>query len=318
MFRRCNRHENELAGTTYRMTKPTLKDRIEYAAVMVFVHKVRLLPARASLALAGWLGRIAFDVLGFRRQVTLSNLAGHLPDAAAQGKPTRIGRMSYANFGMAIAEFVRLPSVDRAYIDRNIEMEGLEHLDGALAGGKGAVLVTGHLGSWELMGCVLVRLGYPVTFVVGIQRNPLVQDLMNQIRRSSGIDVIELTSPMAIFHTLRANRFVAMLSDQDAGRRGIFVDFLGQPASTPPGVAHLAMLSGAPIIPGFITRLGGLRHRIVIEPPVHADRACSKEAAARQLTQAYTHVIETYVRRYPDHWLWAHRRWKTPPPDTSC
>ena len=299
------------------MRKPTLKDRVEYAAVIMFVYKMRLLPASASVALAGWLGRIAFDVLGFRRRVTLSNLTGHLPGTSASGEAARIGRMAYSNFGKAIAEYARLPSIDEAYIDRNIHLEGLEHLDRALAGGKGAVLVTGHLGSWELMGCVLVRLGYPVTFVVGIQRNPLVQVLMNRIRRSAGINVIELTSPMAVFHALRANLFVAMLSDQDAGRRGIFVDFLGQPASTPPGAAHLALLSGAPIIPGFITRVGGLRQRIVIEPPIHAEPTGDKQAAARRLTEAYTRVIETYVRRYPDHWLWAHRRWKTPPPDPS-
>lgn len=296
------------------MTRPTLQDRIEYAAVIVFVHLMRLLPARVSLRLAGWLGRLAFDVLGFRRSVTVSNLERHLPESGVRAGYTHVGRMSYVHFGMALAEFARLPYVDRAYIEENVTVEGLEHLDSVLAGGKGAVLVTGHFGSWELMGCVLVRLGYPVTFVVGIQRNPLVQDLMNRIRRASGIDVIELTSTLTIMRRLKANRFVAFLSDQDAGHRGVFVEFLGQAASTPPGAAHLAMLSGAAIVPGFITRVDGLKQQIVIEAPIYPDPASRGSAGAVALTQAYTSAIEAYVGRYPDHWLWAHRRWKTGAP----
>jgi KDO2-lipid IV(A) lauroyltransferase len=275
---------------------------------------MRLLPARVSLRLAGWLGRLAFDVLGFRRSVTVSNLERHLPESIAQAGYTHVGRMSYVHFGMALAEFARLPYVDEVYIDENVTVEGLGHLDSVLARGKGAVLVTGHFGSWELMGCVLVRLGYPVTFVVGIQRNPLVQDLMNRIRRASGIDVIELTSTLTIIRRLKANRFVAFLSDQDAGRRGVFIEFLGQPASTPPGAAHLAMSSGAAIVPGFIARVDGLKQHIVIEAPIYPDPASCGRAGAVTLTQAYTSTIEAYVRRYPDHWLWAHRRWKTGAP----
>jgi KDO2-lipid IV(A) lauroyltransferase len=296
------------------MTEPTVQDRVEYAFVMAFVRAVRLLPAEVSLEAAAWLGRFTFDVLGFRRRVTLSNLEEHLGRAVGAGGYRRIGRMSFANLGRMIAEFARLSSVSEAYIRRNIQVEGLEHLDQALAGGKGAVLVTGHLGSWELMGCVLVRLGYPVTFVVGIQRNPLVQSLMNRIRRESGIEVIELTSTLAIVRSLRANRFVAMLSDQDAGHKGVFVEFMGKPASTPAGAAHLAMLSGAPIIPGFIIRQDGLRQRIIIEKSIGIPEVERSEIAIRELTQAYTSVIERYILQHPDHWLWAHRRWKTPPP----
>jgi KDO2-lipid IV(A) lauroyltransferase len=296
------------------MTRPTLQDRIEYAAVIVFVRLMRLLPVRASLSLAGRLGRLAFDVLGFRRSVTVRNLEKHLPESMARAGYTHIGRMSYVQLGMALAEFARLPYVDQAYIEDNVTVEGLDHLDSVLAGGKGAVLVTGHFGSWELMGCVLVRLGYPVTFVVGIQRNPLVQDLMNRIRRASGIDVIELTSTLAIVRRLKANRFVAFLSDQDAGRSGVFVDFMGQPASTPPGAAHLAMLSGAAIVAGFITRIDGLKQHIVIEAPIYPGPADRGQVGAVKLTQAYTNIIEAYIRRCPDHWLWAHRRWKTSAP----
>lgn len=286
---------------------------MEYLGVILFVKAACLFPAKASVWFAALLGRITFDIIGFRKGVTLSNIRKHLAESTSDGADARIGSSSYAGLGMCIAEFARLPKVNRDYVERHIRLEGLEHLDTALFHKKGAILVTGHFGSWELMGCILVLLGYPVDFVVGVQRNPLVQRLMNELRLVVGIGIIERDSLLRITHTLRANRFIAMLSDQDAGRRGVFVQFLGEPASTPQGAARLALMTGAPVIPGFIIRLGGIEHRMVIEKPIYVPEGVSRESAVARVTQAYSSVIETYVRRYPDHWLWAHRRWKTKP-----
>ena len=293
------------------MRRPTFEDRLEYVAVIAFVKAASMLPAGASVWFAAVLGKIAFGIIRFRRGVTLSNIGKHLTGSASDRVNARIGSSSYASFGMGTAEFARLPGVTMDYMKRHIRLQGLEHLDTALDQKKGAILVTGHFGSWELMGCILVLLGYPVDFVVGVQRNPLVQMLMNDLRRAAGIGIIEPDSLLRMVRTLRANRFIAMLSDQDAGRHGVFVEFLGAPASTPQGAARLALMTGAPVIPGFIIRLGGIKHRIVIEKPIYAARGVDKETAIADVTQSYTRVIETYVKRYPDHYLWAHRRWKT-------
>ncbi len=307
------------------MKKPTLKDWAEQVAVLVFVKVARLLPPRAVPKMAAMLGVLLFDVVRYRRQVALSNLDWHLgrgardPDVSNTSKERRyherIGRECLTGFVMGLAEFARLPLIDKKYMDENIEVSGLEHLDEALKRGKGGILVTGHFGSWELMGWVVARLGYPLKFVVGVQRNPLVQVLMNDIRRSCGIQVIEPDSLLGVARSLKSNQFVAMLSDQDVGRRGVkgvFVDFMGESASTPRGAAQFSLIAGSPIIPGFIVRTGGTKHRIVIERPIlPPDRR--DETSVRELTQAYTKVIETYVRSYPGHWLWTHRRWKTRP-----
>jgi KDO2-lipid IV(A) lauroyltransferase len=294
------------------MRGPTAKDRFEFLGVALFVRLATWLAPEAAIRLGGCLGRLAFDVVRFRRRVTLSNIAEHLPQGTerlARG----IGRRSYVSFGRSLAEFARLPVVGEDYVTRNINLIGLEHLDAALKGGRGAVLVTGHFGSWELMGCVLVRLGYPVKFVVGVQRNRLVQALMNRLRRTSGIGIIEPTSIMEAVRHIRSNGFIAMLSDQDAGKRGVFVDFLGAPASAPKGAARLALATGAPVIPGFIVRSGGLHHTVYIDRPLYAAGEGGREAAVLRTTQEYTRVIERYVLECPDHWLWAHRRWKTTP-----
>jgi KDO2-lipid IV(A) lauroyltransferase len=295
------------------MRRPTPQDRLEYLGVISFVRGVRLLPDWMAVGLGGVLGRIAFDLLRIRRRVTVANLRGHIDRGRIGSDAVTLGRRAYMNFGRAIAEFARLPCIDVPYIRNHIRMEGLTHLDKALEEGKGAVLVTGHFGSWELMGCALVRLGYPLAFVVGVQRNRLVQGLMNRLRGECGIPVIEPTSLLETTRALRQNRFIAMLSDQDAGGHGVFVDFLGEPASTHAGAARLAFLTGAPVITGFIIRTGVTRHRIVIEEPIHIDRSLERDESVLRVTQAYTRTIEAYVRRHPDHWLWAHRRWKTGP-----
>jgi KDO2-lipid IV(A) lauroyltransferase len=296
------------------MRKPTLKDRLEYSGVMIIVGIVRALPSRSSLRFARFLGRLAFDLFRFRRGTTLQNLRRHLTAGNHSHRHLEIGRDSYCSFAMGIAEFARLPATTMDYIRQNIVTEGLDHLDQARLRGRGAVLVTGHFGSWELLGYVLVKLGYPVKFVVGIQRNPLVQQLMNHIRHSSGIETIGLDRSLEIARALKTNHFIAMLSDQDAGRRGVFVDFMGQSSSTPGGAARLAIMMNSPIIPGFIIRTGDMNHRIVIEEPIYPDRSRDREAeTTARMTQAYTEVIESYVRLYPASWLWAHRRWKTAP-----
>jgi KDO2-lipid IV(A) lauroyltransferase len=300
-----------------------LKDRWEYLGVTAFAASSRLLPMRMVMGLACIEGRVAFDLVRYRREVALANLRRHLGSAhgSPQGEPGEehnrrtleaVGRESLKTFVTGLAEFARLPLVGEAWCAEHVRVRGVEHLDRALAAGRGAVLVTGHFGSWEVTGRVLVLLGYPVSYLVGAQRNRLVLDLMNRIRRRCGIEVIEQHRLLGAARALRANRFVAMLSDQDAGPKGVFVDFMGEPASTPRGAARLAILAGAPIIPGFIVGTGAGRHHVVIEPPIYPPaRAC--EGAVKDLTQAYTRVIESYVRRYPGQWLWTHRRWKTRP-----
>jgi KDO2-lipid IV(A) lauroyltransferase len=114
-----------------------------------------------------------------------------------------------------------------------------------------------------------------------------------------------------VIRALKNNRFVAMLSDQDAGSDGTVVEFFGRPASTPKGPAAFALKMDAPIVMAFIIRETGRKQKIVIEKAIFGDRTSDKEADIRNLTQAYTCVLEEYVRKYPDHWFWPHRRWKS-------
>lgn len=287
-----------------------IKHRAEYWITYLVGAFARIIPYRLSLALGSFLGWLAFDVLRMRRKVTLINLGNSL----GKGKDglTRIGRRAYQNIGKSMVEYSLFPSLGKEKILGMVEFEGTEHFDEALRKGKGAVLVAGHFGSWELMGAATRQKGYPVDFLVGEQHNLLVDNLMNDYRRSVGIGIIKMgAAAKGIIRALKNNRFVAMLSDQDAGSDGTVVEFFNRPASTPKGPAAFALKMDAPVIMAFIIRENQKKQRIIIEKPIFIAKTTDKENDIQRLTQAYTRVLEEYIRKYPDHWFWPHRRWKS-------
>ena len=295
----------------------TVTHRLEYAAVRAAQAIVCALPAGLARELGAVLGSLAFSVVRVRRDVTLRQLEAALGPAVPRRALARIALAAYRNFGRMTFEYARFPRLSRSEIERTVRVTGGEHLRSALAGGKGVILVAAHFGNWELA-ATLATMCYPVSFLVGEQHNTLVDGLMNRLRQGFGVETIPLTGSLrGVFRALRANRIVAMLSDQDAGRSGIFVEFFGRPASTPYGPGRFAVATGAPLIPGVAVRHPGGRHELVIAPPVPAPpEGTPSDEAARLLTQAYTAAFEGFIRDHPDHYFWMHRRWKTRPDGT--
>jgi KDO2-lipid IV(A) lauroyltransferase len=292
----------------------TFQHRIEYAAVRTLQAAICAMPAGMARETGALLGSAAYG-LGIRKKVVHAQLrqvfGSELPDAEVE----RIARESYRNFGRTTFEYGRFPRLDARTVKRLISVRGGEHLRAALDQGNGALLVAGHFGNWELA-ATLATLGYPLTILVGEQHNSLVDGLMNRLRERFGVRLVPMTGNlMGVFRALRNNRIVAMLSDQDAGKSGIFVDFLGRQASTPYGTGRLAARTGAPLLPGVAMRQEGGRHELVICPPIEPPPAdVSPEEAASVYTQGYTDVFAQFIREHPEHYFWMHRRWKTRPP----
>jgi KDO2-lipid IV(A) lauroyltransferase len=292
------------------MSSHRIKHRIEYWFTALIGTLVRLIPHRLALAIGSSLGWLAFDVFRVRRKVTMINLRNSL--GVQQDDLVGIGRRAYKNFGKSMVEYSLFPSLSRQRVLDMVELEGAENFDQALARGRGAIVVAGHFGSWELMGAAVAQMGYPVDFLVGEQHNLLVDGMMNDFRRSMGIGIIKMgAAAKGIIRALKSNRFVAMLSDQDAGDDGTVVEFFNRPASTPKGPAAFALKMDVPIIMAFIIRDGRGKQKIVLEKPIFGKQTSDKEEDIRKLTQAYTSVLESYIRKYPDHWFWPHRRWKS-------
>jgi len=188
-------------------------------------------------------------------------------------------------------------------------------MDAALAEGRGVIVVTGHFGSWELLGASTAAQGIPVDFIVGEQTNSLVDGFINGLRESAGIGIIPKgITVRGVFKSLRKNRVAAILSDQDARGAGIFVDFFGIPSSTYPGAAQFAQKTGCPMIFCSIVRRGDETHDARFLPAMHADPGADRDSEVRRLTAAFTKELESAIRKDPDHYFWAHRRWKTKPP----
>jgi KDO2-lipid IV(A) lauroyltransferase len=295
---------------TVTMTKK-IRYEIEYLAVKSVLFFVNLIPYRMALWLGDLIGFLAFSVFRIRRDVTLANLEKSFGDRYGGSEYKKIGARAYRNIAKGMIEYGLFPSLKRKKLDRFISIEGIENLQKIKDDCRGAVLVTGHFGSWELMGAYLSQQGWPIDYLVGEQHNLKVNKIMNDHRSLFGIGLIEMgVAARGVFKAVRAGRMVAMLSDQDAGRDGAIVEFLGRPASTPKGPAAFSIKTGAPLVTGVIVRQG-LRQRIFVEPPLNVELTGDKEENIRLVTQAYTKIIEKYIKEYPDHWFWPHRRWKS-------
>ena len=186
-------------------------------------------------------------------------------------------------------------------------------MDQAVAGGKGGIVVSGHLGNWEIVGATCARLGYPVSFVVTTQRNKLVQEWLDKVRRRAGIEIIPRKQAIkGVLSALQRNRIVAILIDQDAHDEGVFVPFLGKLSSTPRGPAVFHLRTSAPLIFMSSYRLPNEKYRFKLE-----NVNISPEAGQQEIMALLNSKLDQAVRVAPEQWFWMHKRWKTPPPASS-
>jgi KDO2-lipid IV(A) lauroyltransferase len=292
------------------MTK-RIRYRLEYLAVVTLIFILNLIPYRIALLFGDTVGILAFSVFRIRRKVTMDNLEKSLGDSYTRVEYKRIAARAYRYIGRGMIEYGLFPSLKKKNLERFLTIAGEDNLSEIESGDRGAVLVTGHFGSWELMGAFLASRGWPIDYLVGEQHNLLVNRLMNDHRRLFGIGLIEMgVAARGVIKAIRNGRMVCMLSDQDAGSDGAIVSFLGRPASTPKGPAAFALKTGAPLACGFIIR-EGWRQKVIIEPPIDFRPSGDKDNDVRELTQKYTNLLEGYIRKHPDHWFWPHRRWKS-------
>ncbi len=290
-----------------------LAHRLEYDALRGFFALCRSVPERNAFSIGRALGDFLYDWVRIRRDVALANLRASFPEKS-EDEIRGIARACYRTFAQTVVDFARLPRLSREELLRGAEITGREHLDAVVGSGKGAILLSGHFGNWEWMGSLFPAMGYPTRVVVGEQRNRPVGALMNRIRSEMGVGVLSAEKDLrGIMQALRRREFVAMVADQDAGRDGIFVDFLGRPASTAVGPVRLARRFDVPILMGFGIRLPDGRHRLELESPIVIPRDMPEEEALRAYTSLWSRKLEDRVRRFPDHWFWMHRRWKTRP-----
>jgi KDO2-lipid IV(A) lauroyltransferase len=292
-----------------------IQHQIEFIALQGIFLIIWQVSLRTLLMMGDMLGWFFFSVIRMRRKITLQNLTRAFPNKSKKEKVS-IARRTYKNFAKMTLEYMRFPVLDKETIFSLCHLEGVKYLDWVIKNGKGGILVAGHFGNWELMGAVLALKGYPISFLVGEQHNKKVDDRMNSHRRLMGIRIIHMgVAVRSVIKSLRNNEFVALLSDQDAGREGVFIDFFGIPSSTHQGPAAFALKTGSPILFGTTIRLPRGKHRMVCELLTFDHLKGVTPDTIREVSQAYSSLLEKWIRLFPDQWFWMHRRWKSRPPE---
>lgn len=296
------------------MRRPTLAHRCEAALTGALGLGLRALPERPAQALGSALGWLAGSVLRIRRRVVDENLRLAFPDADPVWR-RRIAALSYRHVAREAVALVRLADLTPRRLWERTTVEGLDLVRAPLAEGRGVIVLTGHVGNWEIGGASVVVREVPLAVVAKRQSNPLFDRRLRRTRERLGMKVIDRQgSPKEILRALREPRAVALVADQNVRHGGVFVDFFGVPASTARGPATLARRAGAVVLLATAERLPGLRARYHIHfRPLRAPATGNSEADDRGLLGAYMAGLEEAVRKAPAQYFWLHRRWKTRP-----
>lgn len=269
------------------------------------------LPVPLALWAGRRLGDVLWGALPRRRTLTLDNLARAFGPGSSRLELRRLGRSSFENVGMNIAEACSFFFRPTSVLLSRVEFSGLAHLEAARAHGRGVLVLTAHYGNWELLAAAHALVVFPLSVVVRPLDDPVADRIVERFRHRSGVELIEKRRGLRdILDALKRGRMVGILLDQNASRsEGVFVPFFGIPASTSRGLAVIALRTGAPVVPIYIRRLAGGRHRVEIGPAIPAP----PDGDVTRYTAAFTQSIEAVVRRDPEQWFWMHDRWKTRP-----
>jgi KDO2-lipid IV(A) lauroyltransferase len=274
-----------------------------------------LLPRSGALSFGRLVGWLIFKLDKKHRLVCLNNLDIAFGDTLERRRKEEIVKNTFRNFGAFLFELLRLPRMSREKLGKIAEIKGLARLKKAYGKNKGVLLFTAHLGNWELMGIHQGTLGFPLNVVARPLDNHVLNRMLDRRRTLYGNRVIKKRNALPdILRALRKGEGVAILIDQNVQRKeGVFVDFFGKKACTTPALAAIALRTGAAIIPAFAVPTADGKYLFIYEKELIYRKSGDHQRDILEITARATRVIEDYVRRYPDCWLWMHRRWKTRP-----
>jgi KDO2-lipid IV(A) lauroyltransferase len=295
-----------------------VRQTLEYAAVMTVRAVLRWLPHAVVRGLGALVGQVVYAVDRGHRRVALGNLAQCFP-SRSPAERRAIARAMFAHFGRLLFEMLKFSTLSHTEMLRRVEFEGEDRARLAYAQGKGVLFFTGHFGFWELHAMVHGLQLQPIGVLARALDNPGLNQLLEDLRTRTGNSVIYRQGAVRrVLKTLNSGQGVAVLIDQHMhSPDAIYVDFFQRPAATTSTLAALALRTGSPVVPVFALPVAGGRYRMVYEHAVEPPPGDGPDAI-REFTQRCTDVLEMYVRRHPELWLWMHRRWRDAPvPDVK-
>ena len=293
-----------------------MRERLEYALLWPWVKFLGLLPRPIARAAGISLGLIVYAVHGRLRHVGLRNLSLAFPEMP-EPERRRLLRGEFISLGRQLAEVCLFPRLSRENVESVVVYDGFENFEQAYARGKGVLFLTGHLGAWELSAFAHSLQGHPLSIVMRSLDNPYIDKLLESYRTMHGNRTVDKDDFVrGLLAAMRKGETVGILMDTNiTPPQGVFVDFFGIPACTASGLARMALRTDAAVVPGFtVWHKKSKKYILRFDPAVELIRTEDNEDDIIANTAKFTKVIETFIRQYPDQWLWVHRRWKTRPP----
>jgi KDO2-lipid IV(A) lauroyltransferase len=291
-----------------------MRDWLEFIPVWLTAQFLGVLPRRAARAIGIGIGRGAYRLHRRLRRVGERNLQLAFPQMD-ETERRRILRGVFTTLGRQLADFAHLPKIKKNNVEQWVAYQGLENYLQARARGKGVLFVTAHLGGWEIGSYAHSVYGYPIQIFVRTLDNRVLDRWVQRMRSRAGNRILDKAFARGVLSAMRAGETIGILMDTNmTPPQGVFVDFFGIPACTASVIARIAQRTDAAVVPGFtVWHEEKQRYAIHFEPALQLERSGDEERDAVANTARFTRAIEDYVRRYPEQWLWVHRRWKARP-----
>ena len=289
------------------MYKDSMIDFLGFIIVKVLGAAFCCLPLGFSLWIGRRIGDLAHLFNSKRRSIAYANVKSAFPEKGCK-EIKRIVKAHYRNLGMSIVELFKVPVMGKRYVDRHVTVKNIKRIQDVLDRGKGVMMVAAHFGNWEIGSLAINAHGYRMSIFAREQKYTRLNNLLDRYREKMGsIVVAKGFSVRDVIKALKNNGIVAILSDQDAGANGIFVNFFNRPASVAPGAVSLSLKTGSVMLPSLIRRVGFDRHELVIGEALNIgeDVKANLEKIAA--------VLEHNIKNFPEQWLWSHKRWKSSP-----
>ncbi len=275
-----------------------------------------ILPLRAGYFLASCFAHLYYCLAFHDRANVKANLRIIFPEKTDR-QLRQITRRMFRNFAKYLVDFFRFEKLNRQYIEKNVKLENLHNFDEALAKGKGVIVLTAHLGNWELGGVVIAQLGYEFWAVALPHKTKKVNDFFDAQRNSKGVNVIAMGKAVrSCISEIRKNHLVALVGDRDFTEKGIILDLFGKPTHFPEGPAALSLMTGASIVPGFMLRNPDNSFTLRIEKPIVFAPTGNKAKDLADLIGIYRDIFQDYFRKYPEQWYVFRKFWTESPVST--
>jgi KDO2-lipid IV(A) lauroyltransferase len=288
---------------------------LTYLLLRGFSFFINLIPEGPALWMGRRVGNLMYLLDLEHRRVAIENLQIAFGQEKSKKERRAIAKKNFQNLGMMAVEFFRIPHMDIETYQKKVETEGVDEALKVLEEKKGALLLIGHFGNWELMAMMSKVINKPILVIAKpIKNNRWLERWIIRSREKIGLEIIPpVNATPKVIQALSQNKVVGIMFDQRGKRsKGIWANFFGRKVPTTPGLAVMALKSGAPVLPVFMIRNDFRKHRLIVKKPLELIRAGDFNKDIEANTQLFNDTLESIIREHPDQWLWIHRRWERP------